>query len=168
MTLLIGKGLRNKKAGGFTLIELIIVVGIVLVSLTLSMPAFRGVYQNSLIKNATRELAHSLAYARDLAILEGISYEVNFDVYESRYSISSVPDSMVIKQMTSVVKRSFVYNYLPENVDFARLSNQKITFYPNGSSEDFFIYLQDNKNNIYAVTIKGVYSQIKTFDYDYD
>jgi prepilin-type N-terminal cleavage/methylation domain-containing protein len=172
MILPIGKGLQSKKnSPGFTLTELVIVIGIVLVFLTISVPNFRRAYQDSMLKNATRELSSSLSYARDLAILEGINYEVNFDFSENKYTIGPSEDrasfqDRIVKIPDSSAKSSY-YRYLPEKINFSRMIKQKLIFYPNGSSQDFFIYLENDKNNIYTIMVKGVYSQIKTFNFYY-
>ncbi|MFH1238926.1 MAG: GspH/FimT family pseudopilin [bacterium] len=172
MILPTGKGLKNKKKSpGFTLTELVIVIGIVLVFLTISMPNFRRAYQDNLLKNAVRELANSLAYARDLAIMEGVNYEVNFDSSLNKYIIFPSDDKPVREKISAKLPKSAAkssyYRYLPEKITFARFTNYKIIFYPNGSSQDFFIYLQNDKNNVYTIAIRGVYSQIKTFNFYY-
>ncbi len=160
--------LRSKKDDmGFTLAELITVLGIVLVFFSFSIISFRRAYQDSLIRNATRELAYSLTYARDSAILEGINYEVSFFPAENKYKISAAVDSHRIRDKEIDTRKSSFYNYLPDKISFSKLNSQKIIFYPDGSSEDLFVYLQDSNNKIYTITVKGVYSQIRTFDYYY-
>ncbi|MFH1239418.1 MAG: hypothetical protein V1653_04815, partial [bacterium] len=114
---------------------------------------------------------NSLAYARDLAIMEGVNYEVNFDYSLNKYTISPSDDRPLTREkppkLPPSTAKSLYYRYLPERIIFTRLTNYKITFYPNGSSQDFFIYLKNDKNNIYTIAIRGVYSQIKTFNFYY-
>ena len=103
--------LRNKKNDkGFTLAELIVVLVIVLIFFGFSIISFRRTYQDNLIRNATRELAYSLTYARDSAILEGINYEVSFFPAENKYKISADFDNRSTRNKEIGTRKNSFYN----------------------------------------------------------
>lgn len=68
MTSLTGNVKSNHWSRGFTLIELIVVLGIIGLVVVMSLPAFTGYVQQVRLKTATRETVKILRLARQLAI----------------------------------------------------------------------------------------------------
>ncbi|MBI1848127.1 MAG: GspH/FimT family pseudopilin [Candidatus Rokubacteria bacterium] len=69
--------LRQINARGFTLIELVIVVGITAVITVTAMATFTNYWQTSMVKSGAQELASILNTARALAIRQNQTVTVN-------------------------------------------------------------------------------------------
>ncbi len=71
----------------FTLIELLIIIGIIGILVLIGIPAFR-VYQPTMqLSSATRELIVDLRYTGQLAVLEQIEHSIHFVTMTNEYQI---------------------------------------------------------------------------------
>ncbi len=59
---------RRSAIGGFTLIEALVTITVLVILSSIAIPAFSSMFQNNRIRNAAYELMSSLAYARSEAI----------------------------------------------------------------------------------------------------
>ena len=71
----------------FTLVELLMVIVIIGVITSVSVPTFRGFMQNQRLSNAARELTSNLRYARMQAVNERNQWVVLFQPVPRRYII---------------------------------------------------------------------------------
>lgn len=76
---------------GFTLIEVIIVIGIIAVIATFSYPNFKKWLPNYRLKAAARELYSKMQLVRMKAVKENKSRAIVFDVNNNRYYLCSKP-----------------------------------------------------------------------------
>jgi Tfp pilus assembly protein FimT len=69
---------RARQVGrkGFTIIELAVVVGIILLMVIVGLPFFTAMMQNSQLDGATRQLAGDVRDARSLATQSGWQYQI--------------------------------------------------------------------------------------------
>lgn len=81
---------RRKRA--FTLVEGIVVIVIVGVLATISLPRFAGFYSHRRIQLVARKIAADLAYAQHLARLKGTTQSVSFKVEANTYELIGVQD----------------------------------------------------------------------------
>ncbi|RLB06738.1 MAG: prepilin-type cleavage/methylation domain-containing protein [Deltaproteobacteria bacterium] len=75
--------------GGFTLIELVIVMGIVAVIATFAYPNFKNWLPNYRLKAAARDLYSKMQLIRLKAVKENKSWAVVFDVNNNKYHLCS-------------------------------------------------------------------------------
>ncbi|MFA5359407.1 MAG: hypothetical protein WC349_00395 [Patescibacteria group bacterium] len=112
---------QNQK--GSMLADLLVVMGIIALLSTISIPYLRK-YQPNLKLNATaRNLTTDLRYAQQLTITEQNIYQVVFDLIDNTYEIQKVDtattsiklvnlDSEIsIKQITDLTDNKVVFNY---------------------------------------------------------
>ena len=59
---------RRAGLGAFTLLELLVVVGIIAVLTSITLPAMKGLGRSATSKGATRQLMEDLKYARQIAL----------------------------------------------------------------------------------------------------
>src|SRR4029453_9819239 len=81
-----------RRQGGFTLIEIGLVLLIISVIVALVVPRFRDQSQAELISQ-TRRLATTFRFLQQEAILNGRVYRLNFDLDQQRYFVTSVEAS---------------------------------------------------------------------------
>lgn len=76
-----------RRRGGFTFIEIIIVIVLVVVLGALVMASFKGTLQSMRAKSAARQITAVLRYARDMAVLREKPVEVRFNVNKDTYEL---------------------------------------------------------------------------------
>ena len=79
---------RNSRAGGFTLLELLVVVAIAAMLMALVPPVLSKAAPGVRAKVAAREMADTLRDARAVAVIRGRPGDVRFDAGEGEYVVS--------------------------------------------------------------------------------
>lgn len=79
--------LRRHAVGGFTLIELMVVVALVSVILTLAMPSFSGMIARKRLEGAAQELGTDLQYARSEAVAQNLEVRVATNADNACYTV---------------------------------------------------------------------------------
>ncbi|MBX7165146.1 MAG: prepilin-type N-terminal cleavage/methylation domain-containing protein [Pirellulales bacterium] len=87
MTASLGHGARSAKRG-FTLMEMLLVLGLLVVLAAVSWPALRGPIANSRLRDAAAQLRNNLARARLAALNAGRDHVVCFAPGGQRYAIA--------------------------------------------------------------------------------
>lgn len=80
------------KCGGFTLIELTIVILIMGIMTATVAPKYIDSTARFRGKSAAKRIQADLMYARQVAMNQGVSQEVNFSLPSNTYSMPTVPD----------------------------------------------------------------------------
>ena len=75
--------------GGFSLMEIMVVLAIIAVLSSISMPALRGFAATRRLKTAAEAIVDTLTFARDMAITERNTHLVVFDMDTNRYWLAS-------------------------------------------------------------------------------
>ncbi|MGV3772302.1 MAG: pilus assembly FimT family protein [Verrucomicrobiales bacterium] len=156
---------RRAKRSGFTLVEIMIVVAIIAVILTTSIPmVWKALNKNELAK-AVNDITEGCKAARDRAILQGIPYafvihnEGGLDVEpmppqtregassqgsggtsaKSVHSAGSLMGAFPRKLGENVIVQLIDVNF----VDHMQAPEARVRFFPNGTSDEFTIVLND-------------------------
>lgn len=79
----------TKAEAGFSLMEIMVVLAIIAVLSSISMPALRGFAATRRLKTSARAIADTLGFARDMAITENNTHLVVFDIDGNRYWLAS-------------------------------------------------------------------------------
>lgn len=74
---------------GFTLIEIMLVLAIIAILSSISMPAMRGFAASQRLKTSAQAIVDTISFARDMAITESATHLVVFDVDGNRYWLAS-------------------------------------------------------------------------------
>lgn len=75
-------------SGGFTLLELLVVIAVLALIVGITTPVLDGALSGAKLKAAARELAAALRYTRGLAVTQNKETTVRVDVGERSYRIS--------------------------------------------------------------------------------
>ncbi len=153
---------RAPAQGGFTLIEIGLVLLIISVVLMLVVPRFRDQSHVELISQA-RKLAATFRFLQHEAILNGRVYRLNFDLDQQRYFVTSAeaddesadfqPESGILARDVALpatlqiadVNVPLVSGKLYEGVAFTH-------FYPDGYVDATVVHL-DNGQEVYTLYV---------------
>ncbi len=80
----------EKSSRGFTLVELVIVVTIVLVLSALALPSFNQWRQNAAYRDTARNIMSELRQAKSQAVEKNVAQQVQFDALSQSYGSSDV------------------------------------------------------------------------------
>ena len=155
--------------GGFTLIELMVVIGIMGMVLALGVPPFMRSMQKDSLRQAVSDITEGCAAARAQAILRGVPVDLVFRVAATlEVSVESGPNtgndqagsggaSGEVWSDTAAAKSPHFSAHVHEDVEVKLLDvnfkNQLILdtddihvhFYPNGTSDEFTIVVQTGR-----------------------
>ena len=114
-------------AGGFTLLEMLLVLTIAVLAMVMVVPNFSKGLDSVRLRSASREIASALRYLRGHAISHHIESEFNVDVKSNVYRITgrnkdySVPQAIKMRLITA-------------DTEITGEDSGTIRFYPDGSA----------------------------------
>ncbi len=145
---------NNNKYGGFTLIELIVVLIIIGVVFVVSFPRLSGLMSGRKLMGETAQLAARLDYIRSRAVAERKVYKVEFNTGEDKYRVSWQGD-------TEVEERK--WQTLPDFISIKRIKQETtnygrgqstISFFPRGNSTGAEIELETERGDRASILVK--------------
>jgi len=171
--------LQNKllKRTGFTLSEMLVVLGILVVITALAQPAMRGALGDSRLRSAAKQVRVELAKARLKAMQTGTAQRFRFQVGKDRFEISpliqeeSIENAVASADADTQPADEPIEQSLPEGIRFddARAESpstsagadeegwsEPIVFYPNGRTEDAHIRIKGERKTLVEVTLRGL------------
>lgn len=80
---------KHGRKGGFTLLELILVMVILSTVLAMAAPSLRGFFSSRKTHDTAAQILALTQFARSQAISEGIIYRLNFDTQERTYWLTA-------------------------------------------------------------------------------
>ncbi len=167
-----------RRQGGFTMIEVTLVVLILLALTAITMPKMRSTMQHLRLKQGARDVAALLRLARDSAVTRQLPVEVIFDLEGegNRYQLALLDEMNERVEETerrsrrrtderiAVVGREVLrVRELPDGVAFAQVSTAapmlkrndrpRVVFHPDGSATPATIGLQDGRQRTLSIEI---------------
>ena len=132
--------MNRRERHGFTLVELLIVVGILSVLLAGTIPAFRGSFREACLRRAALDVADTLRYARTLAVSEERVWAVRFDRSERSFraiGLSALGEALdEAETEDATAERRLPRDVFIAETSYSSDSNRfAVAFYPDGSSE---------------------------------
>jgi len=121
----------GKSRGGYTLLEMVVVMAIIGVVIGVSMPMFSRMDSRVKIFQATQSLIADLRQAHKKAVTEHNDVRVVFYPAENRYRFEDRDHNMVVRMMVA----------LADGVGWVEAEPQALHFYPDGSASPVVITL---------------------------
>ncbi|MFH1073457.1 MAG: prepilin-type N-terminal cleavage/methylation domain-containing protein [Candidatus Firestonebacteria bacterium] len=169
---------RRSRKKGFTLIELLVVISIII-----SIISVFSVWLGNFL--ASRELysevtkISSISYlAKELAETSGFNHRIYINVSEGKYRIAMFKGGDIYEQPVQVKAYSLKPNIFiksfnttrgsisAESSESAGLTEDYITFYPDGSSEQGKLVLQNQKGELYTIYYASTTGMVKVYPYE--
>src|SRR5262245_19579849 len=154
----------------FTLIELMIVIAIMAILMTMSIPLMYKASHREALNKAVRDIVEVCSQARAMAILQGKMTELVFHPREGRCEVAGMvrsnprgdlnefgepapppSDSGLSAQISDKLTiRMLDINLCPYvDAEYAR-----VRFYPNGTCDEMVLILQSDRGQQYGVTLE--------------
>jgi len=170
-------GRRNKKTG-FTLIELLVVISI-LISIISVLSIWLGNFLASRELYSEVTKISSLSYlARELAETTGFNHRLYINASEGKYRIAMFKGEDTYEKPAQIKEYTLKTNITVKNFSTARgsltpeteasagLTEDYITFYPDGSSESGRLVLQNKKGEVYTIYYASTTGMVKVYPYE--
>ncbi|MBF6593792.1 MAG: prepilin-type N-terminal cleavage/methylation domain-containing protein [Thermaceae bacterium] len=109
---------------GFTLIEMLVVLGILAIIFALGFPGLRNYIQASYLRSAVTALAQSLKQVGSIALTRSEPYHLNMTVNSGALSWTSDADTT----NTNLVRTTLPYNAQIAGFDCSNSSNYTLSF----------------------------------------
>ena len=180
-------GSRN----AFTLIELILVLAIIVMIASLATPMMTRMIGRQALKQGADRVRVEMGRARVEAIKTGDVHALYFVPQGNWFNVArftQLPQQSGIASREQAQLKNRIYtgyeeNVLPPNIQFAPTSTleadsrsvqtlgdvridgdsiQPVLFYPDGTSQNATIYIQDNRRNRIAVVLRGLTGSART------
>ena len=177
---------KQRRRSAFSLLELLLVLAILIVIAALSAPAVQGTIGNQSIASGTDRVRVAMGQARVKAIRTGEVHALFFQRNGQWFDVAPLADhGRLTSQQTgdqplTAPQRDLSENWLPRSVRFAAGETQNdtrsattredsggppvdaILFYPDGTSQDARLVLQDDRGSRMAVELRGLTGLAKT------
>ena len=153
---------RNR-AGGFTLLELVLVMVLICTVLAMAAPSLRTFFASRKTQDAAAAIVALAGLARSQAVAEGRVYRLNFDVEEGTYWLTAQREG-AFDELATEFGRTFV---LPEgtelnlNVAAGPGEPTHVSFYPTGRVEPAEILLTGRKGDTALVACLSATEQFQ-------
>lgn len=160
---------------GFTLTEMLLVITIIAIVLGTIVPQFGSFMQSTALKNTASTLADIIRFARSTAIERSAITRIEFNLEEGTILLSAEADPFTLpgafelqrlpitppKEFGSVVKIAKIEKHSIAG----SLEDSVISFTPDGTTSDTFIYLIDTSERVYTIGIVGLTGQVMVWDH---
>lgn len=147
-----------EKRIGFTFIELILVVIILLVIAGLATPRIKIIFADIQLENFSQNLIQLIRYAQARAIAEGISYQINFDFAGKSFLLvrQKEPASEEFERLKEKAGR---LHRIPRGISLDA-TNPAIVLYPDGKISEINLEIT-GEDKIYTLTTEGQIASVK-------
>ena len=134
-----------KRKKGYTLVELILVIALVGIVLSISLPSFQIILKTA-EKKELMEFKRDLNFARNSAVMENAVYSIEIDIVENQYFITKDK----VKTRNTIKNKKFVNGIVLKEDNLGH----SLTFYASGSPEEAgTIELSNKKGERIYITI---------------
>ena len=139
---------QSSIVNGFTLIEIMLVVVIILIASAISVPMFRGTFQSTQMTDAVRSTVRMARFARSTAILRQADCTLTFQDDHLMLTCDDPQEPETVRPFPKDIKISD-FEVLSDTDDFSKI--RSVRYYSNGMNDGFKLMLEDNKDRRRAI-----------------
>ncbi|MEI7904392.1 MAG: prepilin-type N-terminal cleavage/methylation domain-containing protein [Candidatus Firestonebacteria bacterium] len=166
-------GLNSAK--GFTLIEMLTVVAVI-ISITGILSVWFGNFLSS--KETYLEavkISGSWDLARNLSETQGVNYRAFISTAENAFWIAKFNSETLAYELPAQVRKEYLKTRVtvkslntPRSFSVADggMSEDYLTFYPDGSAEAGRVVLQSSKGEVYTVSVAATTGMVRILNYE--
>lgn len=157
--------------GGFTLIEIMLVVGIFAIVMTMGLPAIYRMHQKEDLRKAVSDIVEVCSNARAQAILRGTIVELTIRPQERLLTVaggagsrSAGPTEAALETAFVPAPRSGLAAHISDrlalemvDVNFVEYKDEeeaRVRFHPNGTCDELTIVLRSEKNEFRKISLE--------------
>lgn len=147
---------QGRNSGAFTLIEIMVVIGIVALVLTIGVPAIFSSLKKDVLRQTVSDLIEACTEARAHAIISGLPTELVFQPHENNFHVGMAANDRPMEHVVDgeqivgagpSFSRSFPTELVLEmlSVNFQEMKDEdlaRVRFFPNGTCDEFTIVVQ--------------------------
>ena len=160
---------QRRAQSGFSLIELMVVIVLMVILTAMILPEMRGTFEDAVLRATGRKLTSAMNLAHSRAITLQQTHRLVLDAKSARFivermahegeggryvAVSDIPGGMgpLDKRITLEVQKDDVANL------------RMISFYPNGTAEAAQIILRDREGFAVALKVNGITARVTAQD----
>lgn len=164
-------GTHAPRTAAFTLLEIMIVIGIMGMIMSIGLPSFLNMLSKDTMRQAVSDVMEICSEARAQAIIRGVPSVLRFDVQTRTFSVvnlaapaqlpgamgefadappDAAPAASGKSALTKHIPEDLVIEMLAVNFqEFKDEDEARVRFYPNGTCDEFTIVLQWPEKQFY-------------------
>lgn len=170
-----GQTPKSVRRGGFTLLELLLVLALMGILTGVTIPIFRGTQQSHRFRTSVSTLSEAVRYARSTCItraargrlaLKSDPLDLYLELEENPLEAAGtfVPTRLPYR-MRDVLRRGVKKMVVREKTPSGLEETDGIRFYADGRCSDSFIYLLGPDEEVYTIAVVGITGQVMIFDH---
>jgi prepilin-type N-terminal cleavage/methylation domain-containing protein len=144
------------RARAFTLIELMLVVAIIGLVMTASVPSLYRLWHKEGFRKTLSDIVEVCGAARARAILMGVTAEVVFHPRDGKCELvgEAAPGSGILAH-TATIEKDTIIDMLDVNLRECKdLDEVKVRFFPNGTCDEMILILRSDKGEQRGVVLE--------------
>jgi len=143
---------------GFTLVEIMLVVVIILIAAAIAMPILKGTFQSTQMTDAVRSTARMARFARSLAIVKQRDCTLQFEETQMVLTCEDPKEPKTVRRFPRDINISKFENTSEQTTsDKGRV----VHYYSNGMNDGFELTLSDHKDRKRTISCNPISGKVK-------
>ena len=142
---------------GFTLIEIMLVIVIILIATGVSVPMFRGTFKSTQMTDASRSVIRITRFARSLAILRQADCTLEFTDTQMILTCSAPGEPQTSRRFPEDIT---IQEFETESEEPDEGDPKKIVFYASGMNDGYTLTIGDDKDRKKTLTCHPISGKV--------